>query len=39
MSKCTSARFSSESIVQRDALFTIYRCALLNAHCMHVATT
>jgi len=38
MSKCASARFSVESIVQRDALYTIYKRALLNAH-MCVAST
>jgi len=38
MSKCASARFSAESIVQRDALYTIYRRALLNVH-MCVTTT
>jgi len=37
MSKCAFALFSVESIVQRDALYTIYRRALLNAH-MCVAT-
>jgi len=38
MSKCAFALFSVESIVQRDALYTIYRRALLMLTCVATHT-